>query len=107
MILTLRMITFRPLAIYALINNTRVYNLTSAPQITWLSLGGAIFSSKTDSRNVSNKEKSSNGKFRNSKTMLTILSFIRVLYLKQSSNILRCFFSLKFEKILFNNEFSH
>ena len=37
--------------------------------------------------------------------MLTFLSFIRVLYLKQSSNILRCFFSLKLKKICLTTSF--
>ena len=45
-------------------------------------------SSKTDQRSGSNKEKRSYGKVRYKKTMLTILLFIRVLYLKHQSNFL-------------------
>ena len=41
-------------------------------------------------------------KVKNDKTMSTILSFIQILYLKQQSNIIRCFCSLKFEKIFYN-----
>ena len=37
--------------------------------------------------------------------MLKMLLFIRILYLKQQSNILRCFSRLKFEKSLFSNTF--
>ena len=37
-------------------------------------------------------------KVKKSKTMSTILSFNRILYLQQKNNILRCFCSLKFEK---------
>ena len=37
--------------------------------------------------------------------MLKILPFIRILYLKQQSSILRCFCRLKFGKGLFNNTF--
>ena len=36
-------------------------------------------------------------------TMLTILSFARILYLKQQSNILYCVCSLKFEKSIFRS----
>ena len=35
--------------------------------------------------------------------MSTILSFIRNLYIKQQSNILRSLWGLKFENSLFNN----
>ena len=60
--------------------NTRIYNLISVPQIL---LGDAIISSKTDPHNSSKKEKRSYGKIENNKTMLKILPFIRILYLKQ------------------------
>ena len=63
--------------------NTRIYNLISVPQITRLLLGDAIISSKTDPHNGSKKEKRSYGKIENNKTMLKILPFIRILYLKQ------------------------
>ena len=79
-------------------HNTRVYNLISVSQITLLLLGDAIISSKTDARNGIKKEK----KVRNDKVMLKILSFIPILYLKQQSNILQGFCSLKFEKSLFS-----
>ena len=62
--------------------NTRVYNLISVPQITRLLLEDTTISSKTDPRNGSKKEKRSYGKVRNNKTMLKILSFIQILYLK-------------------------
>ena len=39
------------------------------------------------------------------KTMLTILQFVPILYLKKQRSILRCFCSLKFEKSLFSNKF--
>ena len=60
--------------------NTRIYNLISVPQIL---LGDAIISSKTDPHNSSKKEKRSYGEIENNKTMLKILQFIRILYLKQ------------------------
>ena len=43
-------------------NNTRIYNLISVPQMTWLLLGDAIISSKADPHNDSKKEKRSYGK---------------------------------------------
>ena len=58
----------------------------------------ALISSKTNPRNDSKKEKWSYGKVRNRKTILTILQFIRILYLKQQSNILPCFCSLNIWK---------
>ena len=85
--------------------NTRIYNLISVPQITQLLLGDAIISSKTDPHNGSKKEKGSYGEVKNNNTMLKILPFIRILYLKQQSSILRCFCRLKFEKSLINNTF--
>ena len=85
--------------------NTRVHNLISVSQIARLLLGDAIISSKTDPRNRIKKEKRSYGKVRNNKTMLKILSFIRILYRKQQSSILRCFCSLKIKKSLFSNKF--
>ena len=54
---------------------------------------------------ASKKVKWSYDKVRNNKTILTILSFIRILYLKQQCNILRCLCSLKFGKSLFSNQF--
>ena len=71
--------------------NTRIYNLISVPQITRILLGHAIISSKTDLRNGGKKEKRSYGKIKNNKTILKILLFIRIPYLKQQSSILRCF----------------
>ena len=62
--------------------NTRVYNLISVPQITWLLLRDATVSSKTDPRSGSGKKKRSYGKVKN-KSMLNILSFIRIICLKQ------------------------
>ena len=66
---------------------TRVYNSASVPQITRLLLGDATVLIKTDPRSGSKKEKRSYGKVRNNKTMLAILSFIQILYLKQQSNV--------------------
>ena len=37
-------------------------------------------------------------KVKSTKIVLKVLSYIRILYLKQQSNILQCFCSLKFEK---------
>ena len=73
----------------------------TANHTAWL--GDATISSKTEPRNGSKKEKRSYGKVRN-KTMLKILPFIQILCLKQQSNILRCFWSLKFLKNLFSNK---
>ena len=79
--------------------------IISVPQITPLSKGGAIISSKTDLHSGNNKKKRRYGKVRNKKAMSIILPFIRIIYLKQQSNILRCFCSLKFEKKLSSNKF--
>ena len=65
----------------------RICNLISVPQITRLLLGDAIISSKADLRSGSKKEKGNSDKVRNNKAMWTIW-FIRILYLKQQSNIL-------------------
>ena len=46
-------------------------------------------------------------KVKNNQTISTILSFIQVLYLKQQNNVLRWFYSLKFETSLFSNKFSN
>ena len=85
--------------------NTRIYNLISVPQITRLLLGDTIISSKTDQHNGSKKEKRSYGEVKNNSTMLKTLPFIKIIYLKQQSSILRCFCRLKFEKSLINNTF--
>ena len=68
------------------------------------SLVDPIISSKTNPCSGSKKQKKSNGIVRNNKTMSAILSFIRILYLKQRTNILWCFCSLKFENSLFSNK---
>ena len=52
-------------------------------QITRFLLGDAWISSKTEPHNSSKKEKRSYDKIKNKKTMLKILQFIRILYLKQ------------------------
>ena len=88
------------MAIYMTWCNTRVYNLVSVPQITRLLLEDATISSKTEPPNGSKNENRSYGEARNNKAMLKILSLIRILYLKQQSNILRSFYSL------FCNKFS-
>ena len=76
------------------------------PQVTRLLLGDAIISSKTYTRSGNKKKKKkSYGKVRNNKKLSTILLFIRILYLKQQINILRCYCSLNFEKSLFSNKF--
>ena len=92
-------------ALYLGTLNTQDQNLISVLQVTRLLLGDAVISSKTDRRNGSKKEKISYSKIRSNRTMSKILLFIRILYLKQQSNILRCFCSLKFEKSLFSNNF--
>ena len=86
-------------------SNVRICNLISVPQITRLLLGDAIILTKIDLHNNSKKEKSKNGKIKNNKTMLDILPFIRIPYLKQQSCILRCFSRLEFEDSLFSNTF--
>ena len=58
--------------------------------------------SKTDPHSGSKKEKRRYGK--NNKTVLKILPFILILYLKHQISILWCFCGLKFEKS-FNNTF--
>ena len=78
--------------------------LISVPQITQLLIGDSIISSKTDLHNGSKKEKRKYGKIKN-KTMLKLLLFIRILYVKQQSSTLRCFSRLKFKKSLFSNTF--
>ena len=88
-----------------MINNTKVYNLISLLQIAQFLLGDALISSKKDPRKVSKKKKKSYGKNKNSKIMLKNLSFIRILYFKQESSILRGICSLKLEKSLFSNTF--
>ena len=64
----------------------------------------AIISSKTNPCSGSTKQKRINGYVRNNKTMSAILSFISTLYLKQQTNILRCFSSLKFENSLLSSK---
>ena len=58
-----------------------------------------MISNKIDPRSGSKKERRNYGKVRNNKTMPTIWPFIRILHLKQQSNILRCFYRLRFEKV--------
>ena len=83
----------------------RVYDLISVLQITRLLLGDATISSKTNPRNSNKKEKRTYGKVRNSKIIIKILSFIQILYLKQQSNIMRCFCGIEFGKSLITNKF--
>ena len=85
--------------------NTRIYNLISVPQIARLLLGDAIISSIADPYNGSKKEKRNYGKTKNDKTMLKMLPFVRILYLKQQSSLLQYFSRLKFEKKVFSNKF--
>ena len=80
--------------------NTRIYNLNSVPQITRFLLEVAIVSNPCCG---SYKQKRSNDIVKN-KTMSTILSFIWILLIKQQSNILPCFYSLKVESSLFSNK---
>ena len=63
----------------------------SVLQITQLYLGDTIISTKTDLHNGSKKERRKYGKAKNNKTMLKILPFVRILYLKQQSTILQCY----------------
>ena len=79
----------------------QIYNLIPILQIAQVLLGDAIISSRADSHNDSKMEKTKYGKIKNNKTMLKILPFIGILYLKQRGSILRCFSWLKFEKSLF------
>ena len=83
-------------------SSTWIYNLISFLQITRRLLGDVIILSNTDPRSGIKKEKRSYGK--NNKTVLKILPFILILYLKQQSSILWCFCGLKFEES-FNNTF--
>ena len=69
-------------------NNTRIYNLISILQITWSLERDAIISIKKTPHNGSKKEKRNNVKVKNNKTILKILPFFRILYLKQQSSIL-------------------
>ena len=68
--------------------NTRIYNLISVSQFTRVLLGDAIIPSKTDPHNGSKREKRNYGKVENNKTMLKILSLIRIIYLKKQSGSL-------------------
>ena len=75
-----------PLVSYALFlfsPNTWIHSLSPVPQITRFSLVGAIISSKTRTHSGSKKQKRSNSKVKNNKTIPGILSFIWILYLKQ------------------------
>ena len=63
-------------------NNKRIYNLSSSPQNTRFLLGDAIISSEANLCSCCKKQKRSDGKDRNYKTMSTILSFILILYLE-------------------------
>ena len=84
--------------------NTQVYSLISVLQITRPLLGDVILS-KTDLRSGSEKKRRSYGRVGNNEAMSTILSFFPILYLKQQSNILLCFCSLKFEERFLSNKF--
>ena len=76
--------------------NTSIYNLISVPQITRFFLADAIILSKTGVVEAKSRRKAI-VEVKNDKTILTILSFVRVLYLW-------CFCSLKFENSLFSNK---
>ena len=65
-----------------------------------------IILGKTEPHNVSRKENRSYCEVRNNKAILKILSLIQIFYLKQQSNIMWSFYSIKFEKSLFSNKFS-
>ena len=65
-----------------------------------------MISSKTEPHNGSKKKNWNYGEVRNNKSMLKTLSLIWILYLKQQSNILRSFYSWRFEKSLFSSKFS-
>ena len=61
---------------------------------------------KTDPHCGSKKEERNYGKVKNNEKMSTIMPFIQFFfYLKQQTNILWCFCSLKFEKRFFSNKF--
>ena len=62
-------------------SNTRIYYLISVPQITRLLLEEVIILSKTDPHNGGKIEKRKYGKIKSNKTIITILSLIRILYL--------------------------
>ena len=79
--------------------NTSIYNLISVSQITRFFLAGAIILSKTGVVEAKSRRKAI-VKVKNDKTILTILSFVRVLYLW-------CVCSLKFENSLFSSKLSN
>ena len=86
--------------------NTRIHNLIFVPQITQFLLADAIISSKTRVVEARSRRDAIE-KVKNNKTISTILSFIQVLHLKQQSNILQCFYSLKFQNNLFRHKLSN
>ena len=68
-----------PLVSYALFlfsHNKRIHSLSPVPQITRFLLVDAIISSKTNTDSGSKKQKRSNSKVKNNKTISGILSFI-------------------------------
>ena len=84
---------------------TQIYNLIFVPQVTRFLLEDTIISCKTNWCSGSTKLKiESNGYIRKNKTKSVIFSFISTFYLKQQTNIPRCFCSIKFENNLFSNK---
>ena len=76
----------------------------SANDTTFINVGDAIISSKTDLGGGSKNGKRNHGKVRNNKTVWTILPFVPIYCHKQQSIILRCFCNLKSKKNLFSNK---
>ena len=91
----LRSLKFEILGTLSYESNILICYLNSVPQTTLFLLTGVMISSKTNPCSSSKKQKRGNGE---SLKMSTFLSLIQILYLKQQSNILRCFSSLKFDK---------
>ena len=65
----------------------------------------ANYTAETEPRNDSKKEKRIYGKVRNNKTMLKILSFIRILCLKNKAIFCFAFAVKNLKKRLFSNKF--
>ena len=89
----------------ATIFNTPIYNLISVPQITSFLLEEAVMSSKTNRAVAARSRRELVAKLEIMKTMSATFSFISIPYLRQQTNIFRCFSSLKFENSLFSSKF--
>ena len=86
--------------------NTPIHNLISVLHITQFLLEDAMVSSKTRVVEARSTRETIVA-VKNDKTISMILPFIRVLYRKLQNNILRGYYSLKFENSLFSNKLSN